>query len=197
VIGAVLTLTVPITMQTFGPLMFVRAFKYTPAEAARMASLFFLGQTLIFFPAGYLSDLIRLRKSMSLVAAAGLVTLLTWWASTFSHPLAPFGLGAVNFMVAALFDCTFITWSAFYSEYLEDLEPALQGTGHAIFLALFRFWLASAGMLQPIVAEHYGWGAWIWIVDFGIIVYIATLIAVPGYWGRATAPAKLSVTPAN
>jgi MFS family permease len=197
VIGAVLILTVPITMQTFGPLMFVQAFHYTPAEAAKMASLFFLGQTLVFFPAGYLSDLLRLRKAMSFVAGTALVALLTWWASTFSHPLDPFGLGLVNFMVAALFDCTFITWMAFYSEYLEDIAPALQATGQAFFHSFFRFWLASAGILQPIIAEHYGWGAWIWIVDVAIIVYLITLVTVRGYWGRATATAALRTAPAR
>jgi MFS family permease len=196
VFGVALALTVPISMQTFGPLMFVQSFKYTPAEAAKMASYFFLGQTVFYFPGGYLSDLLRLRKALSFVMGIALAAILIWWASSFS-PLDPFRLGILNILIGALFDCTYIPWAALYSEYLEDLSPALQATGWAFFNSIFRFWLASAGMLQPIIAEHFGWGAWVWIVALGVVTYLVTLLIVPGYWGRSSASTSLRAAPAR
>ena len=100
--------------------------------------------------------------------------------STRSFPAQTF----LNILIGALFDCTYIPWAALYSEYLEDLLPALQATGWAFFNSIFRFWLASAGMLQPIIAEHFEWGAWVWIVALGVVTYLVTLLVVPGYWGR-------------
>ena len=197
VAGVSLLITVPITMQTFGPLMFVQVFKYTPAEASKMASYFFLGQTLLYFPSGYFSDLIRLRKTLSLIMAVALTALIAWWASTFAQPLGPFALGVVNFMAGGIWSLTYVPWAAFYSEYLEDLSPALQATGWAFFHATFRFWLALAGILQPIVAQRYGWGAWIWIVAIAVFVYIVTLIVVPGHWRRTAVEGDVRAAPAR
>jgi len=42
VVGSVAFLTLPITSQTFFPVMFNRAFHYSPAEADKMASYFWL-----------------------------------------------------------------------------------------------------------------------------------------------------------
>jgi MFS family permease len=187
VIGNVLIITVPITIQTFGPLMFVQSFKYKPAEASKIASYFFLAQALFYFPSGYLSDLLRLRKALSFVMSAVLAGVVAWWAFTFYHALSPVGLAIVCGLMGAFWDLGYVPWTAFYSEYLEDVMPALQATGWAFQHSVFRFWLASAGFLQPVVAQHYGWGAWVWFVAIGVVVYMISLVVVPGYWGRSTA----------
>jgi MFS family permease len=190
VVGSAFMITVPITIQTYGPLIFVQAFKYTPAEASKMASYFFLLQTLAFLPGGLLSDYLRIRKAMSLVMTVLMASLVAWWATTFAHPLSPLGLGIVCGLLGMLWDFSYVPWAAFYSEYLEDVAPALQATGWSFFHAMFRFWLAAAGMLQPVVAQHYGWSAWIWIVAMVLVIYIFSLLVVPGYWGRSTAMAR-------
>jgi hypothetical protein len=129
--------------------------------------------------------------------AVALTVTLAWWALSFSSAMTPGQLGILNFVIAVVFDCTFISWAAFYSEYLEDLSPALQATGWAFFHGMFRFWLASAGFLQPVVAEHYGWGAWIWIVALGVVVYMVTLVVVPGHWGRVRVASPLRTAAAH
>jgi MFS family permease len=185
--GVSFLITVPITIQTFGPVMFVQAFKYTPAEASKMASYFYLSQTLSYLPSGYLSDVLRLRKTLSFVTAIVLAALVAWWSGTFSHPLTPLGLGTLCMALGATWSLSYVPWAGFYSEYLEDVSPANQATGWSCFHAMFRFWLAITGLLQPWVAQKYGWGTWVLIVALTVVLYILSLVAVPGYWGRAGA----------
>jgi hypothetical protein len=146
--------------------------------------LFLLAQVLFVFPSGYLSDLLRLRKPQSFIMSALLAGTTAWWAVTFYHGFSFFGLAVVNFLFGGLWELAYVPWSAFYSEYLEDIDPALQATGWSFFIAMFRFWFASAGFLQPIVAQHYGWAAWIWMVAAGVIIYMLSLVVVPGHWRR-------------
>ena len=167
VLGCVLMITVPITMQTFAPLMYVQVFKYTPAQASKAASYFFLAQALMGLPAGCLADILRMRKALSFAMALTMAGLIAWWAGTFSHPLSLAGLGTVNLLVGGLWSLTYIPWAAFYSEYLKDVAPALQATGWSFLQIVFRFWLASAVFLQPIVAQHFGWVTWIWLWRWG------------------------------
>lgn len=197
VLGCVLMITVPITMQTFAPLMYVQVFKYTPAQASKAASYFFLAQALMGLPAGCLADILRMRKALSFAMALTMAGLIAWWAGTFSHPLSLAGLGTVNLLVGGLWSLTYIPWAAFYSEYLEDVAPALQATGWSFLQIVFRFWLASAVFLQPIVAQHFGWVTWVWFVALAVGVYAASLIVVPGYWGRTTRTAGLSPAAAH
>jgi MFS family permease len=197
VFGCVLMVTVPITMQTFGPLMFVQAFKYTPAQASKMASYFFLTQTLAYFPGGYLADVLRMRKAVSFVAAAAMASLLAWWAGTFAHPISPAALAIVNLLLGGVWSVTHVSWAGFYSEYVEDLAPALQATGWAFFQVVFRCWLASASLLQPRIARHYGWGTWIWVVAIGVFIYMVSLVVVPGHWGRKIVTAEMRAAAAH
>ena len=74
VVGSVAFLTLPITSQTFFPVMFNRAFHYSPAEAAKMASYFWLLNLFMLVPAGLLSDKLRVRKPLVLIG-----TSPVWW----------------------------------------------------------------------------------------------------------------------
>jgi MFS family permease len=197
VVCNVFIITVPITIQTFGPVMFIQSYKYTAAQASKMASYFFLAQTLFYLPGGLLSDFLRLRKALSFVLSMLLMGTTAWWAANFYHGLSPSTVAIICVMFGGLWSLAYVPWQAFYSEYLEDLDPALQSTGWSFFHAMFRLWLASAGFLQPIVAQHYGWAAWIWVVAVGIAIYMASLVVVPGYWRRSNAESHLRAAAAH
>ena len=47
--GGVAIMTINLTMQTFGPLIYVQALKYTAVQASRMESYYFLAHTLGVF----------------------------------------------------------------------------------------------------------------------------------------------------
>src|SRR6266849_5703293 len=67
VAGVVAFLTVPMTIQTFGPLMFEQAFGYDHATADKAAANFWLLNLVMLVPAGWFSDRLRVRKPVTLV----------------------------------------------------------------------------------------------------------------------------------
>jgi MFS family permease len=182
-LGAVSMVSVPITMHNFGPLMYVQAFTFTPAQAATAVSCFWLS-AVMFVPGGYLSDLLQVRKPLTIVISFGLMLALIWWIGTFRHPLSPFGVSMASLLFGSLYHAAWTPWTAFYSEYLEDISPALQATGWSVFHFVYRIWAAFAGLVITEVAQKYGWATWMWVVVFAAGFFVTSLLAVPGYWRR-------------
>jgi len=187
VVGSVAFLTLPITSQTFFPVMFNRAFHYTPAAAAKMASYFWLLNLFMLVPAGWLSDKLRVRKPLVLVGTIAAMVVLIWWIGTFANPLPPLQLGAVMFLLGGLVAFAFIPWCAQYSELLEDIAPALQASGWSFFQLIYRGWIAISGPLVAYVSGHYGWAAWMWVAVAGMATLIPAMLAIRGGWAPARA----------
>lgn len=182
VVSCVGFLTLPITSQTFFPVMFNRAFHYTPAAAAKMASYFWLFNLFVLVPAGALSDKLRVRKPLVLIGTVAALAALIWWIETFANPLPPGQLMAVMFLLGALEAFAFIPWCAQYSELLEDISPALQASGWSFFQLIYRAWIAISGPLVAYVSSHYGWAAWMWVAAAGMALLIPAMLAVRGGW---------------
>jgi MFS family permease len=187
VVGGVVVMTVNLTMQTFGPLIYVQTYKYTAAQASKMASYYFFTHTLGYFVSGVISDRLRVRKPFGLAMAAATMVMLIWWALNFSHPLSVTGMGIFNLALGAFAASALTPFNAFYSEYLEDLSPAVQATGWGILLTFFRIWFAMIGIAQPHLAQHFGWVAWIWVVVGTLAVYMVCWLSIRGYWRAADA----------
>jgi OPA family glycerol-3-phosphate transporter-like MFS transporter len=182
VVGCVGFLTISITSQTFFPVMFTRAFHYSPAEADKMASYFWLLNLFVLVPAGLLSDKLRVRKPLVLIGTVASLAVLIWWIGTFSNPLPPFQLSAVMFVLGGLVAFGFIPWCAQYSELLEDISPALQASGWSFFQLIYRGWIAISGPLVAVVSSRYGWAAWMWVAVAGMAMLIPAMLAIPGGW---------------
>jgi sugar phosphate permease len=182
VIGSVAFLTLPITSQTFFPVMFTGAFHYDAAAAARMTSYFWLLDLFVLVPAGWLSDKLRVRKPLVLIGTVATLAVLIWWIGTFSNPLPPFQLGAVMFILGGLAAFAFIPWCAQYSELLEDISPALQASGWSFFQLIYRGWIAISGTIVTHVSRRYGWAAWMWVAVAGTALFIPAMLAVRGGW---------------
>ena len=181
VFGGVSLVTVPITMHNFGPLMYVQAFKFSTADASKAVSYFWLS-AFMFIPSAYVSDVLQVRKPISIILSLALLAMLVWWIGTFSHPLSPVGVSIVSFVFGALYSAAWAPWAAFLSEYLEDISPAVQATGWSFFLLIYRIWAAFAGVCQAQVSQNYGWAAWMWIVALATIIFLSSLLLVRGYW---------------
>jgi OPA family glycerol-3-phosphate transporter-like MFS transporter len=187
VLGAVAFLTVAITIQTFGPLMFSQAFKFSRPEAARMTSYFWLFNLVMLVPSGYLSDALRVRKPLSLVLGAATFGVLVWWLRNFYPPLSQNALAYVTLALGGISASAFIPWCALYSEYLEDLSPALQATGWSFFQMAYRLWIVISGLLLPYVTRVYGWQVWMEGMIVAVLLFMGSLLVLRGYWRPATA----------
>ena len=196
-LGSAGMLALTITMQTFGPLMYVQAFKFTPAKAARIASYFFLAHVLTFLPCGYFSDLVRMRKAIIFPVSALMLAVMIWWINGFTQPISSVSLGIISLTLGALTSAAAVPWYALYSEFVEDISPALQATGWSFFHLIFRSSFAIIGLAQPYVAQDYGWSTWMWIVTIMLFLYLISLLMVRGYWRQASAATVASAVPAH
>jgi MFS family permease len=187
VVGCVAFLTVAITIQTFGPLMFAQAFKYSRPEAAAMTANFWLLNLLMLVPAGALSDLLRVRKPLSILLAGVTLMILVWWLRNFDPPLSRNALTWVTLVLGGISAAAFIPWCALYSEYLEDLSPALQATGWSFFQMSYRLWIVVSGLMIPYVTRVYGWQVWMEVMVVSVLMYMGSLLILRGYWRPATA----------
>ena len=182
VIGAVAFLTVAITVQSFGPLMFTQQFKYSTAAADRITANFWFLNLLTLVPAGYLSDKLGVRKPLSLIFAAMVAALLLWWIPTFAHPLSMRAQEMVTLLLGALAAAAYIPWTAQFSELLEDISPALQATGWSFFQLVYRIWIAISGLLIVSVAATHGWETWMWVALSAVGLFAASLLSIRGHW---------------
>ncbi|MGH7987798.1 MAG: MFS transporter [Candidatus Binataceae bacterium] len=196
VVGVVAFLTTAITIQSFGPLMFTEAFKYSPAQAATFTSYFWLLNLIVLVPSGWVSDKLRMRKPISLILTCVVIALLVWWLFHFMPPLAPAALSVVTILLGGLTAFAFIPWCALYSEYVEDISAALQATGWSFFQMIYRIWIAFSAPLLLWVAATYGWRTWMFWDFIATILYLVSLIVVPGYWKRAKAAVGQGAEPA-
>jgi MFS family permease len=206
VLGLTAFITGSSTMANFGPLIFERAFAYSHAAAAKEAANYFLFYALMLVPGGFLSDWLRVRKPLVLLMTLIELVILAWWVHNFYPPLSETALGRVMLLFGCLSGLTLVPWCAFYSEYLEDLSPALQATGWSFYQLITRAWTAVAAPLQlaitnriaasDAVARHLAapdqqawsiaWKAWMDVAVAGAFLMVVAMLAVRGYW-RPTA----------
>jgi MFS family permease len=204
--GVVAFLTVAITIQTFGPIMFEQAFGYDHATADRLASYFWLLNGVMLVPAGMLSDWLGVRKPVSIVLGTVTLGILVWWTRHFYPPLSASALAGVTVVLGAIAAAAFIPWTALYSEYVEDISPALQATGWSFFQLIYRTWVAFSAPLLTAVTAHYalaeartrhlmapdphawsiGWVTWMDVMIAGTALFVVSLFALRGFWKPAS-----------
>lgn len=171
-----ISLSLYIAIQAFGPLMFTESFHYTPADAARMNSYFWLGNMGALIVIGVVSDRLQSRRPISIIGAALLSLLLAWWIPTFGAVLPRQVMIVVATLLGCLLAVVSVPWAAQYSEVLEDASPALQATGWAFYGLVARAWVAISAPLMLAIAARYGWAAWMKVSLAGMVLYALAMI---------------------
>lgn len=106
--------------------------------------------SLIFF--GWLSDKILVRKPFMLVGAVLGIVFLIIFLGFATHPhtdrttLAIYGC-----LIAVALSCAYAPWMASYTEMIEEKNPALVGTGLALWGWLLRIVVAVSFIFMPMV----------------------------------------------
>ncbi len=101
---------------------------------------------------GILSDVLRVRKPLMLVGAVGAIVMLLLFQHQASHPFTSFGtLIALEVPLAACISLTYAPWMAGYTEMVEAKNPALVGTGLALWGWLLRLVVGLSFIFLPVV----------------------------------------------
>jgi len=183
-VGIVLFLLVYYFTTAFGPLYLVTVFRYPPAEAASIASYFWLANLGSLIVVGLLSDWLQLRKIFSLIGTVGVLIFMGFWIHLIGHPVAPARMVLYTSLQGILLGIGFGPWMALYSENLEDIHPALQGTGWALWSFVQYVIAGIAGAMTFVVVSTHGWAAWLDICWAGVLVYAGLLFFGRGPWFR-------------
>ncbi|MCL8206798.1 MAG: MFS transporter [Actinomycetia bacterium] len=191
-VGINLFLLVYFFTTAFGPVYLVEAFRYPPAEAAAVASTFWLANLGALILVGALSDWARLRKIFSMAGVVGLLIFMYYWIHLLGHPVPVPTMVLYTSLQGVLLGIGYGPWMALYSENLEDIHPTLVATGWAVS-GLVAFVVASIAdaVTFPVVARI-GFAGWLEICWAGVAAYGLLLFAGRGPW---FVRARRSLTP--
>ena len=101
---------------------------------------------------GVVSDKLRVRKPLMLVGAVGSIVMLIIFLRQADHPYTGFGtLITIEVLVAAFISMTYSPWMAGYTEMVEAKNPALVGTGLALWGWILRLTVGLSFIFLPLV----------------------------------------------
>jgi hypothetical protein len=101
---------------------------------------------------GIISDKLRVRKPLMLIGAVGSIVCLVLFARQTDHPFTGFGtLITLEVLMAACISLTYAPWMAGYTEMVEARNPALVGTGLALWGWILRLTVGLSFIFLPLV----------------------------------------------
>jgi hypothetical protein len=101
---------------------------------------------------GVLSDVLKVRKPLMLVGALGSIVMLIFFIDRANHPYSSFHqIIFIEVLLASFISLTFAPWMAGYTEMVEAKNPALVGTGLALWGWLLRLTVALSFIFLPLV----------------------------------------------
>src|SRR6202043_3447228 len=99
-----------------------------------------------------LSDLLKVRKPFMLLGAVGAIVTLIVFLNQTSHPHTSFyTLVGIEVVLAAFLSLCYAPWMAGYTEMVEAKNPALVGTGLALWGWILRLTVGLSFIFLPLV----------------------------------------------
>jgi len=126
----------------------------TTSQANDLNTWFWWADIVALIVFGILSDLLKVRKPMMLVGAIGSIVMLFFFIQRADHPYSSFHqIILLEVLLASFISLTFAPWMAGYTEMVEAKNPALVGTGLALWGWLLRLTVAISFIFLPVVVN--------------------------------------------
>jgi len=125
---------------------------FSVTQANRLNEWFWGADAIALIIFGLLSDRLKVRKPFMLAGALGsIATLIVFLAQT-NHPHTAFyRLVVIEVVLAAFLSLTYAPWMAGYTEMVEAKNPALVGTGLALWGWILRLVVGISFIFLPVV----------------------------------------------
>ena len=124
----------------------------TTSQANDLNTWFWWADIVALIVFGVLSDILKVRKPMMLVGAVGSIVMLYFFIQRANHPYSSFHqIILLEVLLASCISLTFAPWMAGYTEMVEAKNPALVGTGLALWGWLLRLTVAASFIFLPVV----------------------------------------------
>lgn len=164
-----------VTVSGYVPTFLVQHHHLAPARAAGVTSYFWIVFTASVFVSGWLSDRLRVRKTVT--AFGGITTGLCFFVGANLPENVPAStLIAVWSSTGFFAGFIYPAWCAIYSETAESISPHGVGRAFGITATLSPIAGLFLNLGLPRVVEHYGWDTWMMIAG-GCCFCAAALVA--------------------
>ncbi|HEY5245379.1 MAG TPA: hypothetical protein VIJ60_06895, partial [Acidimicrobiales bacterium] len=125
---------------------------FTTSQVNGLNTWFWGANIIALIVVGIVSDLLKVRKPLMLVGAVGSIVTLIVFLSYSTHPHTTQTTLALTSAVLAVFlSLTYAPWMASYTETVEAKNPALVGTGLALWGWILRLTVGISFIFLPIV----------------------------------------------
>ncbi len=136
----------------FNPIYFETVFKFSPAQANALGNWWWLANAIALVVVGVASDLLRVRKPLMIVGAAGAIAMTILYLRMATSPHTGYYTLAWTVAVLAIFlALAFAPWMASFTETVEHRNPALTAHGLAIWGWVLRATVAISLFVLPYV----------------------------------------------
>lgn len=139
------------TAVAFGTIYLVTVFQFTVSQANALANWTWASNAVSLVAAGMMSDRLRVRKPFMLAGGVGAMVFMGLWLfEAGQHPA--FGtLVALSCAQSVLVGFAYTAWMASFTETVEARNPALTGTGLAVWGWLQRLIVTACFLALPYV----------------------------------------------
>jgi MFS family permease len=125
---------------------------FSVAQANHLNEWFWAADAVALIVFGVLSDLLKVRKPFMLVGAVGAIVTLIVFLNQTSHPHTSFyTLVGIEVVLACFLSLCYAPWMAGYTEMVEAKNPALVGTGLALWGWILRLVVGISFIFLPLV----------------------------------------------
>jgi MFS family permease len=124
----------------------------TTSDANYLNTWFWGADAVALIVFGILSDKLRVRKPLMLAGVVGSIIMLIFFLVQANHPYSSFStIIVLEVLLAACISLTYAPWMAAYTEMIEAKNPALVGTGLALWGWILRLTVGLSFIFLPLV----------------------------------------------
>ncbi len=124
----------------------------TTSDANYLNTWFWTADAVALVVFGVLSDKFRVRKPFMLIGAFGSIVMLIFFLHQANKPYSSFGsIIVLEVLLASFISLTYAPWMAAYTEMVEAKNPALVGTGLALWGWILRLTVGFSFIFLPMV----------------------------------------------
>jgi MFS family permease len=183
-----------VTISGYVPVYLAQHYQVAPARAAAITSYFWMVFTCSVFLSGWISDRLRIRKT---VTAFGGLTTGTCFIIGANLPIGTPEIALVLIWSLTGFFAGFIypAWCALYSETAESISPHGVGRAFGITATLSPLAGLTLNLGLPRVVETWGWSVWMTFAGVCCLCVAALVSFGEGpWWVSRTAPEAVATS---
>lgn len=184
-----------VTVSAYVPTFLVQHHHLEPAKAAGVTSYFWFVFTISVFISGWLSDKLRVRKTVT--AFGGITTGVCFLIGANLPEHVPMSTLTWVWSLTGFFaGFIYPSWCAIYSETAESISPHGVGRAFGITATLSPIAGLFLNLGLPRVVEHYGWSTWMMIASGCCFCAAALVSSGKGPWWVARKEEAAAAQPA-